>query len=72
MKNRCFIQKLDANGNFIWAKQMGQTGYAESKSTTVEVIFAALVCVKLAFANEIMYFGLIDNRLSSSYYQKTP
>lgn len=31
-----FIQKLDANGNFIWAKQMGGTGSDFGRSITVD------------------------------------
>jgi hypothetical protein len=32
----CFILKLDTNGNFVWAKQMGGTGYSSGNSITVD------------------------------------
>ena len=32
-----FIQKLDANGNFQWAKQMGGTGDDEGNSITTDI-----------------------------------
>ncbi len=31
-----FIQKLDANGNFLWVKQFGSTGFDEGKSISVD------------------------------------
>jgi hypothetical protein len=31
-----FIQKLDASGNFVWAKAMGGTSYDEGKSITTD------------------------------------
>ncbi len=31
-----FIQKLDANGDFIWIKQMGSPGYERATSNTVD------------------------------------
>ena len=31
-----FISKLDANGNFVWAKQMGETGNDQGLSITVD------------------------------------
>ncbi|MEO8148001.1 MAG: SBBP repeat-containing protein [Bacteroidia bacterium] len=32
-----FIQKLDPNGNFLWAKRMGGTGDEEGKSVAIDV-----------------------------------
>lgn len=31
-----FIHKLDPNGNFVWAKKMGQVGYSESRAIDVD------------------------------------
>ncbi|MCZ4317449.1 SBBP repeat-containing protein [Aequorivita viscosa] len=31
-----FIQKLDVNGNFLWVKQLGSTGFDEGKSIVVD------------------------------------
>ncbi len=33
-----FIQKLDANGNFIWVKQMGGAGFDEAHSITTDAM----------------------------------
>lgn len=34
--NDIFIQKLDANGNFLWTKTIGNTSYARSLSITLD------------------------------------
>jgi hypothetical protein len=38
LNGNIFISKLNAAGNFIWAKQLGGTSYAESRSITLDAL----------------------------------
>ncbi len=58
-----FIQKLDANGNFLWAKSFGGKGSDESNSISVDA--AGNICITGVFSDTVDFdFGKYKVKLT--------
>ena len=69
-----FVQKLDANGNFIWAKSMGSTatdqGYSIALDTTGSIYLAGNFEGTVDFDPGTSVFNLTSNGQSDVFIQK--
>lgn len=69
-----FIQKLDANGNFIWVKQMGGTGFDAGSSIATDInnniYLAGFFESQVDFDPGLGVFNLTSNGNSDIFIQK--